>query len=92
MNEDILAGAILEQAVSDWRSICSHKHNPKSKDFDSKIRADRKELSSIRRFFKSKWAMELSGAEKQTMLNVLAQLEKEYDHSLIKLQIEGVRV
>jgi len=90
INEEVLAGAILEQAVEDWRSICKHRHIPSDKDFKKKVREDRKNIISIRRFFKSRWACLLAGSDKQTMQTILEQLESEYNGSLIKLQIEGI--
>ena len=85
MNEHILAAAVIEQAADDWRWAISPT-NPKKAGFIDIVCAKRARINELRRFFRSVNADLFSIGNAKA---ILAGLEKEYQKSKGRLQIEA---
>jgi len=85
MNEQFLAAAVVEQAVTDWKWAIAPT-SPQKKDFIGAVCAKRTRLNELRRFLMGNNADLFSGGQAKA---ILAMLEKEYMASKGRLQIEA---
>ena len=84
MNEQILASAVVEQAVADWRWAISP--TPVKHGWKERVRSKVIRLRELRRFFRQSSADVFSGGNAKL---IIARLEEEYARSAGRAQIEA---